>query len=88
MATFDALNPFVKEDPQWVSKIDTKEFLKLYDEWKASTNSSGSHTDGLRSRGTIFGELRSMHQSAGYKNKDWIGGSESEMDRIAEMVKK
>ena len=83
------LNPLsVKEDKNWLSKLDAKAFLALYDEWKASTNSSGPNTDGLRSRTDTFGKLRAMHQSAGYKNENTIFGSESEMDRIAEMVRK
>lgn len=55
--------------------FDAKKFLDLYSEWK-HTHDTGT-----------FAALRSMHQDAGYKNKNIIFGSESEMHEIATIVK-
>ncbi len=56
--------------------FNVDQFLKVYEEWK-QTHDSGS-----------FALLRTMHQNAGYKNKNMIFGSESEMHEIAAIVKK
>ncbi len=85
----DRINPLsTKEDPNWLSKIDAKAFLALYDEWKASKNSMDP--DEQRRSSTIFGRLRQMHQNAGKKNEHIFAGPEveKEMDRIASDVRK
>lgn len=56
--------------------FNADQFLKVYEEWKQT------HDTGL------FAQLRSMHQNAGYKNKNIVFGSESEMHEIAAIVKK
>lgn len=56
--------------------FDSITFLQLYDEWKVT------HSQ------TIFGKLRSMHENAGYNNKQTFTKVEQEMDEIADIVRK
>ena len=59
-----------------LSKLDVDTFLKLYNEWKVTHDTS------------VFAALRSMHENAGYNNKNVIFGAEKEMHEIATIVQR
>lgn len=58
------------------ASFDTSTFLKLYNEWKVTKNSG------------TFAALRTMHENAGYNNKNNIFGAEQEMHEIAAIVQR
>jgi hypothetical protein len=56
--------------------FDSATFLRLYAEWKATKD---PHT---------FAAMRTMHENAGYNNKNVIFGAEQEMHEIATIVQR
>jgi hypothetical protein len=55
-------------------KLDVDTFLRMYNEWKVTNDPS------------TFAALRSMHENAGYNNKNIVFGAENEMHQIAAIV--